>query len=107
MDGVQIYGGIVAAKALVNNVPQLSDPLPAIGAQLLLSLVASSSRSAAAKNVAKGIAANAMGTALNALVPNLTSTLGISGPGAGGSFIAPGVTGRVGAYRNMPRIKVS
>lgn len=110
--GLGVYAGIAAGKALTSNVPQLAEnPIFGIVAQLAGAVVLSGSRGALMKNVAAGMAANAAGQAVNTLAPNLAQQIGIAGIGAGGSFALPGVAGGrlngLGAYNyRTPMVRV-
>lgn len=103
--GLEIYLGTIAGKAIVNNIPQLqADPLIGAGVQIALAAFMSGGSGSMQANVAKGLAANAMGTMVNALIPGIAEKVGIAGPY--GSYLTPGVAGRVGAKRSVPLIRV-
>ena len=95
-DALVIYAGYGAGKALVNNVQALQDnPLFGIGAQMGAAIILGRGRNAMQKNFATGMAVSAVQEAVNTLLPNLSQQLGINGPW--GSYLTPGVAGRVGA----------
>lgn len=106
VEGATIYAGYGVGKALVNNVQALQDnPLFGIGAQLAGAIILGRGRSSIQKNLATGMAVSAVQEAVNTLLPNLSQQLGINGPW--GSYINPGVSGRVGAAPNRrPIIRV-
>lgn len=99
VEGVTIYAGYGVGKALVNNVQALQDnPLFGIGAQLAGAIILGRGKSSVQKNLATGMVVGAVQEAVNTLLPNLSQQLGINGPW--GSYVNPGVSGRVGAAPN-------
>lgn len=105
VQGLTIYAGYGAGKALVNNVQALQDnPLFGIGAQMAGAIILGRGRNQMQRNFATGMAVSAVQEAVTTLLPNLSQQLGINGPW--GSYINPGVSGRVGAPAKRPVIRV-
>lgn len=101
--GAETYLGYVAGKALVNNIPQLqTNPLIGIVTQVGIAAFMGGARSGIQNNIARGMAVSAMQTAINTLLPDIASKIGIAGPY--GSYMTPGVSGRVG--QSQPTIRV-
>lgn len=104
MDGVKVYLGMAAGRALTNNVGVLQgNPALGIGAKLVIAVVLSNGKTAP---IALGMASEAINQAANTFAPGLTQSLGIGGLG---SFAVPGVgrRTRVGQKKSVPYLKIS
>ena len=100
--GARVAAGIALGKVVSNKIPALTqNPLLGAAAQLGLALVVAGTgrgKKVLQRDLAAGMAANAMVSFLNATAPDVTSQLGISGIGStmtlnAGSNYMPGVAG--------------
>jgi hypothetical protein len=108
--GARVAAGIAIGKVVANKIPALqTNPLLGAAAQLGLALVVAGTgkgKKILQRDLAAGMAANAMVSFLNATAPDVTSQLGISGIGQpfaldSGSNVMPGVAGgTVGRYNS-------